>query len=75
MKVQIIDKNGVHEFDEPRLVLVTKNDGTPLAVASETGVPDTAVVASIDTPDFNEVLHSLGINKTVFIQRQRIALP
>jgi hypothetical protein len=68
MIVEIIYEGKLVTIPNFDLVLVKDNDGQPLAVASPLGNGGAGVVSSIDDDvRFQQVLHRLGINRTVFV--------
>lgn len=69
MRVQLLVAGRLQEINHPQLVLVTKDDGTPFAVAADTGVPDTLCVATANDPEFNAILRNLGLDRAVLVQR------
>ena len=65
MILRVVTASGdVVVFKEPRLVLVTDNNGTPVSVAAQVVNGQTfAVIDSHDPTRFNTVLRNLGLDK------------
>ena len=62
----VTDKGDVRLLTDVRLLVVEDSKGDPVSVAAKSGIGDGFTVACIDdTPRFNQVLHNLGIDKTI----------
>jgi hypothetical protein len=79
MIVTIIPKGGLGRVTPLRLdaaqVIVTHENGTPIYAAAQYG-PDGAIAAATpDHADFNQILHNLGVDTTVVVDKIQLPKP